>query len=116
MPAHLDALVARVVEAQESAGLEPVTDGRLRWQGFVGPMAALDGLRIAGDAAATAIALPAWSRPLTVDAWRFAARATGRVVMQALPGPYTLGRRMAGPDGGGRSPRRGPGHGGDPGW
>jgi methionine synthase II (cobalamin-independent) len=61
-------------------------------------MVALDGPLAAGDgAAATAANLPAWRRPLTVDAWRFAAHATTRVVKQALPGPYTLGRRVAAP-------------------
>lgn len=103
-PALLDALVARVVEAQASAGLEPVTDGRLRWRGFIGPLAGLTGLAVplggpaarddGGGAAATARSLPAWTRPLTVDAWRFAAAATSRAVKQALPGPYTLGRRV----------------------
>jgi methionine synthase II (cobalamin-independent) len=31
---------------------------------------------------------------LAVDAWRFAADLTDRAVKQALPGPYTLGRRL----------------------
>ena len=87
-PALLDALVTRAVEAQEAAGLEPVTDGRLRWRGFAGPLAALEGA-------------PArrWTRPLSVDAWRFAAGASSRAAKQALPGPYTLARRL-GPDSG----------------
>jgi methionine synthase II (cobalamin-independent) len=79
----LDALVARAIEAQDLVGLEPITDGRLRWRGFAGPIAAGAG------------SLPAWTGPLTVDAWRYAAAATPRVVKQALPGPYTLGRRAA---------------------
>lgn len=92
--ARLDALVARAVEAQESAGLEPITDGRLRWRGFAGPLAVLAGFRLAEDGVnVMAIAIPAWTAPLSVDAWRFASRATGRLVKQALPGPYTLGRR-----------------------
>lgn len=103
-PARLDALVARVVEAQDAAGLEPVTDGRLRWEGFLGPLTALEGLRASGpaggrasgSAAATVESPPAWRHPLTVEAWRFAARATDRAVKQALPGPYSLGRALAG--------------------
>jgi hypothetical protein len=50
------------VRAQEDAGIEPITDGRL------GP-AALD----------------------VVDAWRFTAGLTTRAVKQALAGPYSLG-------------------------
>ena len=80
--ARLDALVARAVEAQESAGLELITDGRLRWPGFAGP--------VAGP--------PSWAGRLTVDAWAFAAAATSRPVKQALPGPYSLGRRLSGGD------------------
>lgn len=93
-PARLDAHVARAIEIQEAAGLEPITDGRFRWRGFAGPMSALAGLRPTdGGAGVTAAALPAWAYPLSVDAWRFASRATSRIVKQALPGPYTLGRR-----------------------
>ena len=89
-PATLDELVARVVEAQETAGLEPITDGRLRWPGFAGPLAGLDGL----DGQASNAAAPRWTGPLSVGAWRFAAAATSRAVKQALPGPYTLARRL----------------------
>ena len=49
--ARLDALVARAIEAQEAAGFEPITDGRLRWRGFAGPMRALGGLRDTEDGA-----------------------------------------------------------------
>jgi methionine synthase II (cobalamin-independent) len=76
--------VARAIEAQESAGLEPITDGRLRWPAFDGP------IKFA------AASHPTWVRPWTVEAWRFAAAATSSAVKQALPGPYTLGRWMAG--------------------
>ncbi|MCI0583924.1 MAG: hypothetical protein L0227_13740 [Chloroflexi bacterium] len=78
--AALDALVAAVIEAQEAAGLELITDGRLRWPDFEGPFTGL----------------PPWRGPLTVDAWAFAAAGTSRPVKQALPGPYSLGRRLTG--------------------
>jgi methionine synthase II (cobalamin-independent) len=94
----LDALVARVIEAQETAGLELLTDGRLRRPAFTGPLAGLRGLATAGpDEALAAVpgTLPAWAGPLTVDDWAFAAAATSRPVKQALPGPYTAGRRLA---------------------
>ena len=95
----LDGLVARVIEAQETAGLELLTDGRLRRPAFTGPLLGLRGLAIAGpDDALAAVAgtLPTWAGPLTVDDWAFAAAATSRPVKQALPGPYTAGRRLAG--------------------
>jgi methionine synthase II (cobalamin-independent) len=50
-----------VVRAQEAAGLEPITDGRLGW---------------GGDA---------------VAAWRITSGRTTRAVKQALPGPYSTG-------------------------
>ncbi len=75
---ELSRLVRSVIRAQEDAGLEPITDGRLRDPVFEGLAAALiDG---------------ASSGHLTVDGWRFAASLTDRAVKQALPGPYTLGR------------------------
>jgi methionine synthase II (cobalamin-independent) len=66
----IDVLIKLALRAQEEAGLEPITDGRLR-------NAAFD----------------------PVDAWRFAAGLTDRAVKQALPGPFTLGRAAAGPSG-----------------
>lgn len=93
----LDALVARVIEAQETAGLELLTDGRLRRPAFSGPLLGLRGLAIGGSDDALAAApgsLPTWAGPLTVDDWAFAAAATSRPVKQALPGPYTAGRRL----------------------
>ena len=112
VPLRTDELVARAVEAQDVAGLEPVTDGRLRWRGFAGPIATLDGLRRIGrGATVTAESLPVWRRPHTVEAWRFASRATGRLVKQALPGPYTLARRVERGPGAGRT--AGAGDGGD---
>ncbi len=92
-----DAAVVAVLEAQIQAGLEPLTDGRLRTRGWGGPIAALDdvaegpdGLRLTGP--------PRWNRALSVDSWRFAADHAGAIVKQALPGPYTLGRRLAAAD------------------
>jgi methionine synthase II (cobalamin-independent) len=41
-----------------------------------------------------ATSLPAWREPIAVDGWRFAAGLTERAVKQALPGPYSLGRRI----------------------
>jgi hypothetical protein len=73
----LDVLVELAIRAQEAAGLEPVTDGRLRDPGLEALAAALGSSESAG--------------PITVEGWRFAAALTDRAVKQTLPGPYTLG-------------------------
>ena len=70
----LDELVRVAIRAQEAAGLEPITDGRLRGH-------AADRVPSAGD---------------VLEAWRFAAATTPSAVKQVLPGPYTIGRRSAG--------------------
>lgn len=57
-----DEMVRRAVEAQEEAGLEPVTDGGVM------------------------VGLPA------VEAWRRASSVAGRAVKASLVGPYTLAR------------------------
>ena len=67
---QVDDAIEAVVRAQEQSGLEPITDGRLRDPD-----------------------LERWIG--SVEGWRFAASLTDRAVKQALPGPYTLGRRGA---------------------
>jgi methionine synthase II (cobalamin-independent) len=68
----VDALVRTAIRAQVAAGLEPMTDGRLRGH-------AIDRVPEA---------------PAVIAAWRFAAAETDRAVKQALPGPYSIGWRM----------------------
>jgi len=68
-------LVRAAVRAQEASGLEPMTDGRLRWRSLDDPFH--------GEGA----------RPL--EAWQAAAAMTTRAVKQALPGPYSVARRQA---------------------
>lgn len=65
----VDRQIEAVIRAQEEAGLEPITDGRLRDPGFDRPGIAL-------------------------DSWRFAAGLTDRAVKQSLRGPYTIARRL----------------------
>lgn len=69
-PSGLDGAIEAAVRAQEAAGLEPVTDGRLR------PL----------ELQASAV----------VAAWRFTAKLTSRSVKQTLPGPYSAGRQDVG--------------------
>jgi methionine synthase II (cobalamin-independent) len=77
-----DAAVVAVLDAQAAAGLEPLTDGRLS---SGDPLALFAG---------SGIGRPPWRAPRSVDAWRFASAHADRLVKQALPGPYTLGRRL----------------------
>jgi methionine synthase II (cobalamin-independent) len=75
--------IRTAIRAQEAAGLEPITDGRLSDPGFDRLTASLlPGAR--GDAEGA---------PAIVEAWRQAAVLTDRAVKQALPGPYSIGRR-----------------------
>lgn len=76
----IDDAIEAVVRAQEAAGLEPITDGRLRDPGM--------------ERLGTALEL-----------WRFTAALTDRVVKQAVPGPYTLGWRGVTGGGGGDADR-----------
>jgi methionine synthase II (cobalamin-independent) len=62
-----DEAISEALMAQARAGLEPLTDGRLRWRT---PLQAMTGF--ARD-------------------WEFAAGVSTRAVKQALPGPYSLG-------------------------
>lgn len=87
-PDGIDGLIAAAIGAQEDAGLEPITDGRLRDPGFQHLADALTAT-VLGETSSEAEAAGG-----LVDAWRAAAGMTGRAVKQALPGPYTLGRRV----------------------
>ena len=86
--AGLDDAVRAVIDDQIAAGLGLLTDGSLRWP---------DPLRAIGRALLPhGTRLPHRSRPLTVAAWsRAQEQAGGLPVKQCLPGPFTLGRRLA---------------------
>ena len=75
--------VVAAIRAQEAAGLEPVTDGRLGDPGFD----RLAALLATPDRAERAVAT-------VLGAWRATATATSRATKQALPGPYALGLRQ----------------------
>ena len=85
----VDGLVADVVAAQVEAGIELVTDGQVRWPDMA--MTVVDALAGSGSGEAG----PA--HPL-LEAWQSTTRLTDRPVAQAVPGPYSLGRRAS--DGG----------------
>jgi methionine synthase II (cobalamin-independent) len=90
-----------VLRAQEEAGLEPATDGRLATPDLVDLALGLDGIEPGPADSLRATGLPHRSRPLAVEAWRAAASRTDLAVKQALPGPYSLLRRI---DAGGHDP------------
>lgn len=81
-----DARVREVVGLQVEAGMGFVTDGHVRWED---PAAAILAALEVGDTGPEGLLLRAWR------ATAAAASATGTDVpaVQALPGPYTLGRR-----------------------
>ncbi len=87
-PADLATRLRRILDDQRDAGLALLTDGSVRW---ADPFAELGGalVRPGADRASR-------DGPLTVDAWRVAQGVAGELpVKQCLPGPYTLGRRLA---------------------
>jgi methionine synthase II (cobalamin-independent) len=90
-PEGIEDLVAAAVRAQEAAGLEPVTDGRLGDPEFARFGALL------GDAVGTDRVVAA-----VLEAWRRTSAAATHAAKQALPGPYSLGIR-AGGDGAARA-------------
>lgn len=90
-------LVAAAVAVQASRGLEPLTDGRVLWPDrYADAVAGLAGVeRDPRTGALHLVAEPRRGRPLAVEAFRRARSLTDRAVKQALPGPYSLGRRLA---------------------
>ncbi|MBI2764058.1 MAG: hypothetical protein HYX54_10020 [Chloroflexi bacterium] len=92
-----DAAVVAAIEAQGSAGLDPLTDGRLRDRGPFGALTGLRGLDD-GPAGLRLRDVPTWETPLTVRSWQFAAGHAQGIVKQALPGPYTLAHRLGSGD------------------
>ncbi len=101
--AAVDALVRETIEAQAEAGMGFVTDGHVRWADPAAVvLAALD----AGDSGPDGLLLRAWrasgvtaaavseaAAVAQAAAVADAAAAADVPVAQALPGPYTLGRR-----------------------
>lgn len=93
---RVDALVRAAIAEQEAVGLEPITDGGLRHPDAVATIAGgLPGIEIRPGAPALVQRLPEWVGPIFVEGWQLAAACTDRAVKQAIPGPYSVGRRLA---------------------
>lgn len=92
----VDARIRIAIEAQEAAGLEPITDGGLRHRDPMAALAAaLDGVEVRDGAPPVVRGSLQWRAPILVEAWQFAASCTDRAVKQAIVGPYTLARHLA---------------------
>jgi hypothetical protein len=104
-----ETLVRASLTAQVGAGLEPLTDGQVRWPDLARAVAAaLDGIVVGEDPGGSgrprAASAPRHTRPILVSAWQAAtsiAASVAReaavpvpVVKQAVPGPYTLGMAL----------------------
>jgi methionine synthase II (cobalamin-independent) len=86
--------LAEVLRVQEEAGLEPLTDGRPDDSDLSGIATRLVGVVRSPSGGLRATRLPQRRAALTVEGWGVAASRTSRAVKQALPGPYSLLRRM----------------------
>jgi methionine synthase II (cobalamin-independent) len=90
-----DDAIRAAIATQEAAGIEPVTDGRLRRRDWLEPLTGLSGLRRgARDLPVEAAGEPRWAEALTVAEWQAANELASSAVKQSLPGPYTAGRRI----------------------
>lgn len=92
-----------VIQEQEAAGIELLTDGQLRWEDLVTPIAkGLEGFEINGLTRwfnnntyyrrPVLNAAPKRKGPILVEAYTFAASCTKKPVKAVLPGPYTFAR------------------------
>ena len=91
-----DEAVRRAIAEQEAAGLEPITDGGLRYPDPIAAVAAgVLGIEVRPGAPALVRRSPDWHAPVFVDGWRSTASCTERAVKQVVPGPYSLARRLA---------------------
>ena len=90
-----------VIQEQERARLDLVTDGQIRWEDLVTPIARrLDGFEINGLSRwfnnnvyyrrPILHRAPKWTKPILVEEYRWAAQCTKRPVKAVLPGPYTF--------------------------
>ena len=90
-----------VIQEQERSGVDLVTDGQIRWEDLVTPVAKrLEGFEINGLSRwfnnnvyyrrPILHKAPARRGPILVDEYRFAARCTSKPVKAVLPGPYTF--------------------------
>lgn len=94
-------ITAAVLREQEQAGVDLLTDGQIRWEDLVTPIArGLSGFEINGLTRwfnnnvyyrrPILRSAPKWAKPILVEQYRFAAKTASRPVKAVLPGPYTF--------------------------
>ncbi len=94
-------ITGAVIQEQQAAGLDLVTDGQIRWEDLVTPVARrLAGFEINGlsrwfdnntySRRPILHTAPARTGPLLVEEYRFASRSAHTPVKAVLPGPYTF--------------------------
>ncbi|MBI3331311.1 MAG: hypothetical protein HYZ96_04270 [Candidatus Omnitrophica bacterium] len=94
-------LTTAVIREQEQAGVDLVTDGQIRWEDLVTPIArGLEGFEINGLSRwfnnnvyyrrPILHKTPVRRGPILVEQYRFAARVATKPVKAILPGPYTF--------------------------
>ena len=91
----------RVIREQEALGIDIITDGQLRWEDIVTPLAShLEGFHINGLTRffnnnvyyrqPVAVGKLVWKNPITVDAFRFAKSQARHTLKAVLPSPFTF--------------------------
>ena len=92
-----------VLKEQEQAGLDLLTDGQIRWEDLVTPIARrIEAFEINGLSRwfdnntyyrrPILHKAPAWPGPILVKDYQFAASCTAKPVKAVLPGPYTFAK------------------------
>ena len=92
-----------VIQEQEQAGIDLLTDGQIRWEDLLTPIArGLQGFEINGlerwfnnnvyYRRPILRSEPKWTQPITVKNYQFAASCTSKPIKAVLPGPYTFAR------------------------
>ena len=103
LEATFQEITAAVIQEQEQAGLDLLTDGQIRWEDLVTPIAKrLEGFEINGlerwfnnnvyYRRPVLHKAPKRKGPILVEDYRFASRCTKKPVKAILPGPYTFMR------------------------
>lgn len=98
-----DAVTIRVLHEQIVAGIDLPTDGQIRWDDIVTPLAAgLEGFQIGGllrwfdnnvyYRRPKVVNTIGWRGPITVREFQFARERAGRPVKAILPAPYSFAR------------------------
>jgi 5-methyltetrahydropteroyltriglutamate--homocysteine methyltransferase len=99
-----DDLVRQVIQEQEEAGIDLITDGQSRWDDILTPFARnISGFEIGGllrwfdnnvyYRRPVCVDPLEWRGPSSVDAFKFASSVASRPVKAVIPGPVTFARQ-----------------------